>query len=88
VVCSRATVEGQPSLGLGPLGGAPNRQRQGIGQALVHAVLAAADALAAPAVSAWATPTRAVTAYCLDPRTASTQRRCSSPDLATHGCSR
>jgi putative acetyltransferase len=50
VVCSRATVDDQPSLGLGPLGVHPDRQRQGIGQALMHAVLAAADALGAPAV--------------------------------------
>jgi putative acetyltransferase len=50
VVCSRATVDGQPSLGLGPLGVCPDRQRQGVGQALMHAVLAAADALGAPGV--------------------------------------
>jgi putative acetyltransferase len=50
VVCSPATVDGQPSLGLGPLGVLPDRQRRGVGQALMHAVLAAADALGAPAV--------------------------------------
>ena len=50
VVCSRATVDGQPSLGLGPLGVHPDSQRRGVGQALMHAVLAAADALGAPAV--------------------------------------
>jgi putative acetyltransferase len=50
VLCSRATVDGQPSLGLGPLGVHPDRQRRGVGHALMHAVLAAADALGAPAV--------------------------------------
>lgn len=50
VVCSRATVEGYPSLGLGPLGVLPSHQRRGVGHALMHAVLAAADALDAPAV--------------------------------------
>jgi putative acetyltransferase len=50
VVCSRATVDGRQSLGLGPLGVRPDRQRRGVGQALMHAVLAAADALGAPAV--------------------------------------
>ena len=59
VVCSRATVDGQRSLGLGPLGVHPDRQRRGVGQALMHAVLAAADALGAPAVFLLGDP-----AYC------------------------
>jgi len=50
VVCSRASMEGRPSLGLGPLGVLPAFQRQGVGHALMHAVLAAADALEEPAV--------------------------------------
>ncbi len=50
VVCSRATLGGRPSLGLGPLGVLPEHQRRGVGSALVHAVLAAADALDAPEV--------------------------------------
>src|SRR5688572_26399030 len=45
VVCSRAAIDGAPALGLGPLSVRPDRQRQGIGSALMHAVLAAADAL-------------------------------------------
>jgi putative acetyltransferase len=45
VVCSRATVDGYPLLGLGPLGVLPSEQRRGVGGALMHAVLAAADAL-------------------------------------------
>jgi len=50
VVCSRATIDGRPSVGLGPLGVLPAHQRRGIGQALMHGVLAAADALDEPAV--------------------------------------
>lgn len=45
VVCSRASVERQPALGLGPLGVLPDYQQNGVGQALMHGVLAAADAL-------------------------------------------
>jgi putative acetyltransferase len=50
VVCSRASVDGRPSVGLGPLGVLPAYQGRGVGQALMHAVLAAADALDEPAV--------------------------------------
>lgn len=45
VVCTRGHVDEQPALGLGPLGVLPDRQRHGIGSALMHAVLGAADAL-------------------------------------------
>lgn len=51
VVCSRASIADWPSIGLGPLGVIPACQRRGVGQALMHAVLAAADALDAPAVA-------------------------------------
>jgi putative acetyltransferase len=50
VVCSRATIDGRPSLGLGPIGVRPDRQRNGVGSALMHAVIAAADALDAPTI--------------------------------------
>jgi putative acetyltransferase len=50
VTCSRANVDGRPSLGLGPLGVLPGFQHRGVGSALMHAVLAAADALDSPAV--------------------------------------
>lgn len=50
VVCSRASLDGHPVLGLGPLGVLPARQRSGVGSALMHAVLAAADALDEPLV--------------------------------------
>jgi putative acetyltransferase len=51
VICSRASIADRPSIGLGPLGVLPAYQRRGVGQALMHAVLAAADALDEPAVA-------------------------------------
>ncbi len=45
VVCTRAHVNDRPALGLGPVSVLPARQRSGIGSALMHAVLGAADAL-------------------------------------------
>jgi putative acetyltransferase len=50
VVGSRARIEQHPSLGVGPLGVLPAYQRRGVGSALMHAVMAAADALGHPAV--------------------------------------
>jgi putative acetyltransferase len=50
VVCSRARIGAHPALGLGPLSVHPARQHQGVGLALVHAVLGAADALDEPLV--------------------------------------
>lgn len=50
VVCTRAHVADVPVLGLGPLGVLPRVQRRGVGHALMHAVLAAADALDEPLV--------------------------------------
>jgi putative acetyltransferase len=50
VMCSRASVDDKPCLGLGPIGVLPSRQRRGVGLALMHGVLAAADALNEPAV--------------------------------------
>jgi putative acetyltransferase len=50
VVCSRATVGDHAAVGLGPIGVLPAHQRQGVGAALMHAVLAAADALELPLV--------------------------------------
>ncbi|MGH3910659.1 MAG: GNAT family N-acetyltransferase [Pseudonocardiaceae bacterium] len=51
VVCTRGTVDGSPALGLGPLAVRPDRQGQGVGRALMHAVLGAADALGEPFVA-------------------------------------
>jgi putative acetyltransferase len=50
VVCTRASVDGMPAIGLGPLSVSPPRQGHGVGSALMHAVLGAADALGEPAV--------------------------------------
>ncbi len=50
VLCTRATVGSAPVLGLGPLSVHPERQLRGVGTALVHAVLGAADALGEPLV--------------------------------------
>jgi putative acetyltransferase len=56
VVCSRGWVEAttddrRPAIGLGPLGVLPDHQDHGIGQALMHAALGAADALGEPLVA-------------------------------------
>lgn len=50
VACTRAHIGGLPALGLGPLGVVPDRQRHGVGTALMHTVLGAADALGEPVV--------------------------------------
>jgi putative acetyltransferase len=50
VVCTRARVRDAPALGLGPLGVRADRQRSGVGAALMHAVLGAADARGEPVV--------------------------------------
>lgn len=50
VVCSRGSIDGSPAAGLGPLGVLPAWQRRGAGLALMHGVLAAADALNEPAI--------------------------------------
>jgi putative acetyltransferase len=51
VVCSRGWVGSTPTLGLGPLGVRSDLQNLGIGSALMHAVLGAADALGEPLVA-------------------------------------
>lgn len=51
VLCTRARVGAEPVLGLGPLGVRPGHQRRGVGTALMHAVLGAADALGEPLVA-------------------------------------
>ena len=50
VVCTRGDVDGAPALGLGPISVAPPLQRAGVGSALMHAVLAAAEARDEPLV--------------------------------------
>jgi putative acetyltransferase len=51
VVCTRGYVGDLPCLGLGPLAVAPAQQGHGVGTALMHAVLGAADAVGEPLVA-------------------------------------
>jgi putative acetyltransferase len=51
VVCTRGNVRSAPAVALGPLSVRPDWQRQGVGTALMHAVLGAADALDEPLVA-------------------------------------
>lgn len=50
VVCTRGRLGDADALGLGPVGVRADRQRTGVGHALMHAVLGAADALGEPVV--------------------------------------
>jgi putative acetyltransferase len=50
VVGSEGSVEGTAAIGLGPIGVLPKNQGRHVGHALMHAVLAAADALGYPLV--------------------------------------
>jgi len=50
VLCSRGVLGGRSVLAIAPLAVVPELQRRGVGSALVHAVLGAADALDEPAV--------------------------------------
>ncbi|GIE47016.1 GNAT family N-acetyltransferase [Actinoplanes nipponensis] len=56
VLATRAHVGARPVLGLGPLSVLPRRQRSGVGTALMHAVLGAADALGEPLVALLGNP--------------------------------
>ena len=56
VVCSRGRVADTPVLALGPLSVLPGRQRRGVGLALMHTVLGAADALGEPLVALLGAP--------------------------------
>jgi len=51
VVGTRGHVGGAPAVGLGPLSVHPGHQGRGVGSALVHTVLGAADALGEPLVA-------------------------------------
>ncbi len=50
VVCTRAYIGDYPTVGLGPISVHPDHQRRGVGKALVHAVLGAAEARGESAV--------------------------------------
>lgn len=56
VVCTRGYVGEVPAVGLGPLSVRPDQQRRGVGKALVHTVLGAADALGEPFVALLGSP--------------------------------
>jgi putative acetyltransferase len=51
VVCTRAWLGDLGVLGLGPLSVLPDCQRQGIGHALMHAIIGAADAAGEPLIA-------------------------------------
>ncbi|TQL67929.1 putative acetyltransferase [Nocardioides albertanoniae] len=50
VVATRGELAGRSALGLGPVSVSPDHQRSGVGSALMHAVLDAADGLGEPVV--------------------------------------
>jgi putative acetyltransferase len=56
VLATRGRVGSAPVLGLGPLGVHPDHQRRGVGSALMHAILGAADALDEPLVALLGNP--------------------------------
>lgn len=56
VVCSRATVEARAVAALGPIAVDPRNQLQGVGTAMMHAVLGSADALDVPLVGLLGSP--------------------------------
>ncbi|WP_241835494.1 GNAT family N-acetyltransferase [Pseudofrankia asymbiotica] len=56
VMCSRGRVGATPVVALGPLAVRPDRQLRGVGSALVHAVVGAADALDEPLVALLGAP--------------------------------
>lgn len=56
VVCSRGHVGQAPVFALGPLTVRPDHQGRGVGSALMHAVLGAADALGGPLVALLGAP--------------------------------
>lgn len=51
VVCTRAWVGELATLGLGPISVLPDHQGQGVGHALMHAVVGAADATGEPLIA-------------------------------------
>lgn len=51
VVCTRGWIGDMGALGLGPISVLPQHQRQTIGQALMHAILGAADAAGEPLIA-------------------------------------
>ncbi len=56
VLCTRGHVGHAPVLALGPLTVRPDRQRRGVGSALMHAILGASDALGEPLIGLLGAP--------------------------------
>jgi putative acetyltransferase len=56
VLCTRGRVDSAPVLALGPLSVRPENQRSGVGSALMHAILGAAEALEEPLVGVLGDP--------------------------------
>lgn len=56
VVTTRGFVEHVPVLGLGPIGVSPSLQRDGVGLALMHATIGAAEALGEPLIGLLGSP--------------------------------
>lgn len=50
-VCTRGHADDHPVVALGPIGVDPSRQRSGIGHALMHTMIGAADALGEPLIA-------------------------------------
>ncbi len=50
-VCTRGHVDEVPCVGLGPIGVDPDIQQRGIGSALMHAMIGAADAVGEPLIA-------------------------------------
>jgi putative acetyltransferase len=91
VVVTRGRIGSAPALGLGPLSVRPDRQRSGVGSALVHAVLGAADALDEPLVALLGNPAyyhrfgfRPSTEHGIDPPVADWQPHFQVRTLAAH----
>lgn len=50
-VCTRGHVNNVPCIGLGPIGVMPDSQQLGVGSALMHAMIGAADAMGEPLIA-------------------------------------
>ena len=74
VVCTRAFVDDTPALGLGPISVLPDRQDGGVGHALMHSVLAAADASGEPLVALLGDPAFYHASASLPPRSLGSPR--------------
>ncbi len=55
-VCTRGHIGDVSCVGLGPIGIAPSLQTDGLGSALMHAMIGAADALGEPAIALLGSP--------------------------------